>query len=75
MTTLEAIKNASGWTTLGTDEGGEICAMWDGNHIRVSFPEDLKEGDILQLLDFTPQNISYEQGESEGETVAFLTVE
>jgi hypothetical protein len=66
----------SDWTVIKSlENGGEILAMDDGN-IRVSFPDDISEDIVRDALRHknieVSDNVVFESGEAEGETVAFF---
>ena len=72
------------WSIIATAEGGEVLARLDDSregYIRVSYPEDLREGFLVEALkdkgvevDLTAQPF-YQAGESPGEALALFRLD
>jgi hypothetical protein len=63
------------WQVIESTEYGDILAVDDGDKIRVSFHEDISEDDVRKVLTEKGIKVGYaafEDGEGEGETVAFF---
>jgi tRNA nucleotidyltransferase (CCA-adding enzyme) len=70
------MKLTSDWTIVGSVEGGEILARDTENRVWVSFPSDIAEAEVRDILADkgieVGNGVVFEAGEAENETVAFF---
>ncbi len=72
------------WSLIASAEGGEVLARLDDSregYVRVSYPEDLREGFLVEALRDKGVEVDlgiqpfYQAGESPGEAVALFKLE